>query len=110
MSMRIVCAALVFATACVAPAPAQNLTAGGATFPFPVYSKWFDDYHKKFPKISISDLFLEISELSGGNCELLRKKRPLLKRRFGLIMPHSVSFPTNVIILQIGLHFDSERR
>ena len=48
----------------------------------------------KFPKISISDLFLEISELSGGNCELLRKSRPLLKRRFGLIMPHSVSFPT----------------
>src|SRR5258708_24614135 len=54
MSLRIVCAAVVFATACVAPAPAQNLTAGGATFPFIVYSKWFDDYHKKFPSISIN--------------------------------------------------------
>src|SRR5882724_2201637 len=52
MSMRIVCASLLFATACVAPA--QSITAGGATFPFPVYSKWFDEYHKKFPKISIN--------------------------------------------------------
>jgi hypothetical protein len=71
------------------------------------------DVHRlgsKFPKISIRDLFLEISESSGGNCELLRKSRPLLKRRFGLIMPHSVSFPTMQLFLQMGLHFDSERR
>ena len=26
-------------------ASAQALNAGGATFPFPMYSKWFDEYH-----------------------------------------------------------------
>jgi ABC-type phosphate transport system substrate-binding protein len=25
------------------------INAAGATFPYPMYSKWFDGYHKKFP-------------------------------------------------------------
>ena len=29
------------------PAAAQNLTGAGATFPYPVYSKWFDTYARK---------------------------------------------------------------
>ena len=38
-------AALVALTA--VSAPAQNLTGAGATFPYPLYSKWFDVYHEK---------------------------------------------------------------
>src|SRR5258706_16248699 len=34
---------LLLATA----AGAQNLTGAGATFPYPIYSKWFDMYHEK---------------------------------------------------------------
>jgi phosphate transport system substrate-binding protein len=30
------------------------INAGGATFPYPIYSKWFDEYHKKFPSIAIN--------------------------------------------------------
>src|SRR5689334_20555879 len=30
------------------------INAGGATFPYPMYSKWFDQYHKKLPNISIN--------------------------------------------------------
>src|SRR6185437_4582545 len=34
---------------------AQNLINGaGATFPYPIYSKWFDIYHTKFPNIEIN--------------------------------------------------------
>ncbi len=41
-------AALVGLTAAVgAPADAQSLTGAGATFPNPIYTKWFDAYHKK---------------------------------------------------------------
>jgi phosphate transport system substrate-binding protein len=29
------------------PAGAQSLTGAGATFPYPIYSKWFDVYHQK---------------------------------------------------------------
>jgi phosphate transport system substrate-binding protein len=32
----------------------QNLTGAGATFPFPVYSKWFDEYRKIHPTIQIN--------------------------------------------------------
>jgi phosphate transport system substrate-binding protein len=31
-----------------------NVTGAGATFPYPMYSKWFDEYHKMFPKIQIN--------------------------------------------------------
>ena len=36
---------------------AQNpllINGAGATFPYPMYSKWFDEYHKNFPKIQIN--------------------------------------------------------
>lgn len=31
-----------------------SLTGAGATFPFPMYSKWFDEYHKKNPSLEIN--------------------------------------------------------
>src|SRR5580692_827492 len=36
------------------PAWAQNINAAGATFPYPIYSKWFDEYHKLHPNIQIN--------------------------------------------------------
>src|SRR3984957_18395709 len=33
---------------------AQNINAAGATFPYPIYSKWFDEYHKQHPNIQIN--------------------------------------------------------
>src|SRR6267142_1360986 len=30
------------------------INGAGATFPYPIYSKWFDEYHKKFPQIQIN--------------------------------------------------------
>ena len=44
----------------VAVAPTANLFAAttlngaGATFPYPIYSKWFDEYHKKNPEVQIN--------------------------------------------------------
>jgi phosphate transport system substrate-binding protein len=36
------------------PVRAQNINAAGATFPYPIYSKWFDEYHKLHPNIQIN--------------------------------------------------------
>jgi phosphate transport system substrate-binding protein len=30
------------------------INGAGATFPYPMYSKWFDEYHKKFPTIQFN--------------------------------------------------------
>ena len=38
----------------VASAQQVLINAGGATFPYPIYSKWFDEYHKKLPNIAIN--------------------------------------------------------
>ncbi|HSB35643.1 MAG TPA: phosphate ABC transporter substrate-binding protein PstS [Thermoanaerobaculia bacterium] len=39
-----------------APAAAQKvqINGAGATFPFPIYSKWFDEYHKQHPNVEIN--------------------------------------------------------
>src|SRR6267378_8402847 len=31
-----------------------SINGAGATFPNPIYSKWFDEYHKKFSNIQIN--------------------------------------------------------
>jgi phosphate transport system substrate-binding protein len=36
------------------PLRAQNINAAGATFPYPIYSKWFDEYHKLHPNAQIN--------------------------------------------------------
>ena len=35
------------------PSPALLINGAGATFPYPIYSKWFDEYHKLHPDIRI---------------------------------------------------------
>src|SRR2546427_11001367 len=31
-----------------------SINGAGATFPYPMYSKWFDEYHKKNPNLEIN--------------------------------------------------------
>jgi ABC-type phosphate transport system substrate-binding protein len=40
-------AATAVLIAVASPAVAQDLTGAGATFPYPIYSKWFSDYASK---------------------------------------------------------------
>jgi len=35
-------------------ASAQNITAAGATFPYPIYSKWFTEYNQIHPNVKIN--------------------------------------------------------
>ncbi len=40
---------------CASVATAQTMLNGaGATFPYPIYSKWFNEYHKIHPEVSIN--------------------------------------------------------
>src|SRR5579859_6984955 len=54
--MRRNCLAAFVAVCCLGlPAFAQmSLTGAGATFPYPMYSKWFDEYHKLHPDLEIN--------------------------------------------------------
>jgi phosphate transport system substrate-binding protein len=65
-------ATFLAAAALAAPALAQvtALNGAGATFPYPIYSKWFDEYHKVKPELSIN--YQSIG--SGGGIRQLTEK------------------------------------
>ena len=54
MRHKLVSAALLVATAAALPAVAQNLTGAGATFPNPIYSRWFSEYAQQHPEVHIN--------------------------------------------------------
>ena len=45
---------LLFCLALITSAGAQTLNGAGATFPYPIYSKWFSEYHKLHPDVQIN--------------------------------------------------------
>ncbi|HZR30919.1 MAG TPA: phosphate ABC transporter substrate-binding protein PstS [Terriglobales bacterium] len=50
----ILLAALCGTLALTATAQNINLNGAGATFPYPIYSKWFSEYHKLHPEVQIN--------------------------------------------------------
>ncbi|HEX7680965.1 MAG TPA: phosphate ABC transporter substrate-binding protein PstS [Thermoanaerobaculia bacterium] len=52
MKKLFLAAALLLAT--VASAQTTKINGAGATFPYPIYSKWFDEYNKAHPNIEIN--------------------------------------------------------
>src|ERR1700758_4203531 len=55
MTRRAIWAAVVVALVAGAASAQQVLINGaGATFPYPMYSKWFDSYHQKFPNLAFN--------------------------------------------------------
>src|SRR5262245_49632595 len=49
-------AVFAVASALVATLTAQTvqINGAGATFPYPIYSKWFDEYHRLHPNVQIN--------------------------------------------------------
>src|SRR5260370_41731733 len=54
MPLRRLLGFAVLAVLFTVPAWAENINAAGATFPYPIYSKWFDEYHKVHPNVQIN--------------------------------------------------------
>jgi phosphate transport system substrate-binding protein len=55
MNLNRFCSLLIAILLLGIPAAAQTtVTGAGATFPYPIYSKWFDEYHKLHPEIQIN--------------------------------------------------------
>ncbi len=53
MQKKVLWTCLLMAAASMA-APAETINAAGATFPAPIYQKWFEEYHKAHPDIQIN--------------------------------------------------------
>src|SRR6201997_2129032 len=56
-SMKKILFVVLLALLCAMAAAAADtvlINGAGATFPYPIYSKWFDAYHKLFPNIQFN--------------------------------------------------------
>src|SRR5437016_2402811 len=51
---RILAILALLAAATLANAQTVQINGAGATFPYPIYSKWFSDYHKAHPNAEIN--------------------------------------------------------
>ena len=64
------------------PLTAQTkLNAAGATFPYPIYSKWFNEYHKQHPEVEINYQSIGsgggIAQLKAGTVDFGASDMPL---------------------------------
>src|SRR3984893_5409662 len=70
MNIRKLLAFTLLAIFAATPAWAQNINAAGATFPYPIYSKWFSEYNKLHPTVQIN--YQSIG--SGGGIQQITKE------------------------------------
>ena len=52
MKLKVIASGLL--GVCAAAATAQNISGAGATFPYPIYSKWFNEYSQVHPDVKIN--------------------------------------------------------
>jgi phosphate transport system substrate-binding protein len=90
-----------FSTTSAASAPSPDsimLSATGATFPYPIYSKWFSDYNKIHPDIEINYQSLGsgagIRQLLSGTVDFGASDAPMTDQQLGQAKTKILHFPT----------------
>ena len=85
---------------CVA-APAADallINGAGATFPYPIYSKWFDEYHKLHPNIQINYQSIGsgggIRQVLAGTVDFGATDGPMSDEQLGQAKTRILHFPT----------------
>ena len=73
------------------------LNAAGATFPYPIYSKWFDVYHAAHPNIQINYQSIGsgggIRQLLAGTVDFGASDGPMTDEQLGQSKIKSSAFP-----------------
>lgn len=82
-----------------APAPPPVLLNGaGATFPYPIYSKWFDEYHKAHPDVQINYQSIGsgggIRQLLAGTVDFGASDAPMTDEQLRQAKSKVLHFPT----------------
>ncbi len=75
-----------------------NLNAAGATFPYPIYSKWFNEYHQMHPNVQINYQSIGsgggIQQLKAGTVDFGASDMPLNDEMLGTFNFKIIQFPT----------------
>jgi phosphate transport system substrate-binding protein len=79
-------------------ASAQSLNGAGATFPNPIYTKWFEEYRKAHPKVEINYQSLGsgagITQLTAGTVDFGASDAPMTDAEIAKMKVHPLHFPT----------------
>jgi phosphate transport system substrate-binding protein len=82
----------------VSIAGAQQINAAGATFPMPIYQKWFQEYNKAHPSVQINygggGSGQGISQLTAGTVDFGASDMPMKDPQIGAMKVKPLHFPT----------------
>ena len=82
----------------VSNAPAQQIQAAGATFPAPIYQKWFDEYHKMHADVAVNYQSIGsgagIQQLTAGTVDFGASDMPMTDEQISKLKVHPLHFPT----------------
>jgi phosphate transport system substrate-binding protein len=97
--MRGVLTSALFSLALAASGFGQTLINGaGATFPYPIYSKWFDEFHKLHPDFQINYQSIGsgggIRQLEAGTVDFGASDQPMTDDQLKKQKTHVLHFPT----------------
>src|SRR5215831_4086508 len=88
--------ALLLASAAIASS--QQINGAGATFPMPIYQKWFEDYHKLHPSVQINygggGSGAGISQLTNGTVDFGASDMPMKDAQIAAMKVKPLHFPT----------------
>jgi phosphate transport system substrate-binding protein len=74
------------------------INAAGATFPYPIYSKWFDDFHKTNPGVQINYASVGsgagIGQLQAGTVDFGASDMPMTDEQLAAAKVKVLHFPT----------------
>ncbi|HLI86174.1 MAG TPA: phosphate ABC transporter substrate-binding protein PstS [Bryobacteraceae bacterium] len=94
-SLLAVCAAALLGGGA---AQAQKINAAGATFPAPIYQKWFGEYHKTHPGVEINyqpvGSGAGIKQLTDGTVDFGASDMPMTDKQLADIKVKPLHFPT----------------
>ena len=79
-------------------AQAQQITGAGATFPAPVYQKWFDEYRKMHPEVQVNYQSIGsgagIQQLTSGTVDFGASDMPMTDEQISKLKTKALHFPT----------------
>lgn len=92
------CALAVMLLAGASVATAQNINGAGATFPGPIYQKWFNEYHTAHSTITINYQTVGsgtgIAQLTAGTVDFGASDAPMTDAQIAALKVKTYHFPT----------------
>ena len=84
--------------ACASLVPAQAINGAGATFPYPIYGKWFEEFRQKNPSIEINyqskGSGAGIAQLTEGTVDFGASDMPMKDAQIAALKVKALHFPT----------------